>query len=173
MPSPATGPAASADTIADMFLFVQAKRAGVIKGDVTAADHVDQIRLVSWRWGLSASSALGNTQAGARRSYTALTVVKRIDPATTALMSVLATNDEVKEARLGMRRPKGQQEDFFTVTLEAARVTGIEHATSPEGEALETVSISFTKVKVEFTPFTPSSKRGGATTFADELPRKD
>lgn len=165
--------ATTADAVADMFLFVQAKRAGVIKGDVTASGHTDEIRLVSWRWGLSASSALGNTQAGARRSYTALTVVKRIDPATTALMSALATNDEIKEARLGMRRPKGQQEDFFTVKLESARVVGVEHATSPEGEALETVSISFTKVKVEFTPFSPTGKRGGATSFDDELPRKD
>lgn len=93
---------------ADVFLHVQTKRAGKIKGEAISPGHVDDIAVTAWQWGLSASSALGHSQATARRSYTALTIHKQIDAATTPLMSALATNDEVKEARLTMRRAGGE-----------------------------------------------------------------
>ena len=83
----------------DVYLHVQTKRAGKIKGEATMTGHEDDIVVSSWQWGLSASSAIGSTQATGRRSYTALTVQKSIDTSTTALMSALATNDLVKDMR--------------------------------------------------------------------------
>ena len=99
----------AAQSSSDVFLHVQTRRAGKIKGESTLGGHEEDILLTSWNWGLSAASAIGSTQATGRRSYTALTVQKTIDQATTALMSALATNDPVKEARLTMRRAGGDQ----------------------------------------------------------------
>lgn len=156
---------------ADLFLHVQTRRAGKVKGEVTTDGHVDDIELVGWQWGLSASSALGNTQVTARRSYTALTVVKHIDQASTALMAALATNDEVKEARLTMRRAGGEQEDFYTIKLQGARISAVQQGADPDGETRETVTIAFTKVDVEYRPQRATGLRGGSTSFSDELPQ--
>lgn len=156
---------------ADLFLHVQTKRAGKVKGEAAADGHVDDIELVGWQWGLSASSALGNTQVTARRAYTALTVVKRIDQASTALMAALATNDEVKEARLTMRRAGGDQEDYYTIKLQGARISAVQQGADPDGETRETVSIAFTKVDVEYRPQRATGLRGGSTSFSDELPQ--
>ena len=93
--------------VSDIYLSVQTKRAGKVAGEAFAVGHVDEIRLRGWNWGMAASSAIGSTQATGRRSYKALTVVKAIDAATTPLMSALATNDEVKEVRLSMRKAGG------------------------------------------------------------------
>lgn len=153
----------------DIYLSVQTKRAGKIKGECTIAGHEEDIAITSWQWGLAAASAIGSTQATGRRSYTALTVVKSIDQSTTALMSALATNDMVKEAKLTMRKSGGEQEDYFLITLKDARITGVSHVTSADGLTTETVSIMFTKVEVEYRPQKTSGGRGGSTTFTDEL----
>lgn len=153
----------------DIFLHIQTKRAGKIKGESITKGHEDDIQITTWKWGLAASSAIGSTQATGRRSYTALTLTKSIDQSTTGLMSALATNDLVKEAKLTMRKSGGTQEDYFFLTLKEARVTGVEHVTSVDGHTTENVSIMFTKVEVEYRPQKTSGGRGGSFTFTDEL----
>jgi type VI secretion system secreted protein Hcp len=153
----------------DVFLRVQTKRAGKVKGEATSPGHEEDIIVDRWQWGLTASSAIGNTQATARRSYSALTIHKRIDSSTTALMSALATNDEVKEAKLTMRKAGGDQQDYFTITLKAARISGVTHSTGNDGETTETVAIVFTKVEVEYKPQKSTGIKGGSMTFTDEL----
>ena len=156
----------------DTFLHVQTKRAGKVKGEVATPGHADDISVAGWHWGLAAGSALGDTQATARRSYTALTVHKRVDAATTPLMSALATNDEVKEAKLTMRRAGGVQEDFFLITLKGARITSLQHDAGADGDVRETLTIAFTEVEVEYRPQRSSGGRGGSTVFTDSLPTR-
>jgi len=154
---------------ADAFLHVQTKRAGKVKGEATEPGHADDIRVVGWQWSLTAGSALGSKQATGRRAYSALTVHKQIDSATTALMAALATNDEVKEAKLTLRRAGGEQEDFFIVKLEQARITSVQHSGEADGSTHETVTIAFTKVEVEYRPQKATGGRGGSHVFNDEL----
>lgn len=158
---------------ADILLYVQTKYAGKLKGEATVPGHADEIQLVGWHWGVTASSALGDTQAHARRSYSALTVHKRIDSATTALMSALVRNDEVKEAKLTMRRAGGDQEEYFLITLKRARVTSVQHDADAAGNARETVTFAFAEVEVEYRPQRASGLRGGSTTFTDSLVAAD
>jgi type VI secretion system secreted protein Hcp len=164
VPSGASPPGSS-----DIFLHVQAKRAGKVKGEAVSPGHEDDILVQSWHWGVSASSAIGSTQATARRSYRGLTVVKLIDSATTALMSALTTNDEIKEAKLTMRKPGSEQMDYFLITLNNARVSAIDHATDAQGTTLETVTLLFTKVEVEYRPQKSTGGRGGSFVFQDEV----
>ncbi len=154
--------------VSDIYLSVQTKRAGKVAGEAVAVGHVDEIRLRGWNWGMAASSAMGSTQATGRRSYKALTVVKAIDAATTPLMSALATNDEVKEVRLSMRKAGGEQNDYFVVTLNGARVTAIDQLVAADGSATESVAFTFTKVRVEYFPQQSSGQRGGGKSFDDE-----
>ena len=128
----------SAGAGSDMFLHVQAKRAGKIKGEARQLGHEDDIIVRGWRWSVSQASALGSTQALSRRSYSALTVIKGIDHATTGLMAALATNDEIKEARLSMRKAGGEQEVYFVIRLEGART--VTTAPPPRGAGVGTAA---------------------------------
>lgn len=154
----------------DAFLSLQTKRAGKVKGEAGVAGHEGDISVVAWNWGMQASSAIGSVQATGRRSYKALTISKRIDSATTAIMSAAATNDEVKEAKLTMRRAGGQQEDFFKVTVRGGRVVSVDLVSDGAGGTLENIGIAFTKVEVEYVGQKASGQRSGATVFVDELP---
>lgn len=164
LPVPPTSPAGS-----DVFLRVQTKRAGRVKGEATAPDHENDIVVSAWNWGMSAGSAIGSGKATARRSYKHLTVFKAIDAASTSLMSALATNDEVKEARLAMRRAGEEQVDFFTITLGGARVTALEITMDEHGAALERLELAFTRVEVEYRRQEGSGQAGASSSFADEF----
>jgi type VI secretion system secreted protein Hcp len=156
---------------ADFFLHVQTRRAGKLRGEATAPDHEGDILLVGWAWGMTSGAAVGDVQATARRSYSALTVTKYIDSASTALMAALATNDEVKEAKLCLRKAGGDQYDYFTVTLQGARITSLQHNADSQGLTQEVVTLSFTDIEVQYTPQKASGQRSGATTFKDSLPK--
>lgn len=167
--SPNSDRRAGAGSQSDIFLSLQAKRAGKIKGEAVATGHEDEIVVQSWRWGVSGSSAVGSVKALARRSYTGLTVVKSIDSATTAIMSALATNDEIKEAKLSMRKAGDGQLDYFFITLKGARIANIEHSVDASGDAVEVLTVLFTKVEVEYRVQQSAGTRGAASLFTDEI----
>ncbi|MEO8155747.1 MAG: type VI secretion system tube protein Hcp [Rhizobacter sp.] len=154
---------------ADIFLSVQTKRAGKVKGEVVSPGHEDDIAVHGWSWGVSASSAIGSAQATGRRTYKGLTIVKHIDAATTALIAALATNDEVKEAKLTMRKSGSEQIDYFLITLHKARITAVDHVTDAQGNTMETVTLQFQKVAVEYRPQKSAGGRGASMMFEDEI----
>ena len=84
-------------------------------------------------------------------------------------MAALATNDEVKEAKLTLRRAGGQQEVYFTVKLGMGRIASVSHQTDSEGHPHETMTIAFRKIDVEYQPQQTTGLRSGATTFNDEI----
>lgn len=159
----------SSGSSSDIFLRVQAKRAGRVKGEAAAPGHEDDIEIESWQWSVQASSALGSGAITGRRSYSGLSVVKRIDSASTALMSALATNDEVKEAVLTMRKSGEGAVDFFLITLKEARVTHVEQSASEDGSVREAVTFAFRKVEVEYRRQQASGGRGASHVFSDEI----
>jgi type VI secretion system secreted protein Hcp len=166
----ATPPSNSAaSTASDVYLHVQTKRAGKIKGEVTVKEHEDDILVRSWSWGVSSGSAIGSGQATARRAYKHLAVVKAIDSASTSLMSALASNDEVKEARLAMRKSGDDQVDFFIIVLGGARVTAIDIDVDENGAPQERVEFAFTKIDVEYRRQESGGQSGASNSFSDEF----
>jgi type VI secretion system secreted protein Hcp len=153
----------------DVFLSIQSKRAGKIKGESQATDHRDEVAVHGWHWGVAASSSIGASQATARRTYKNLVVSKRIDSATTALLSVLATNDEVREAKLSMRKAGEGQRNFFSITLNNARVIAVELDCDEQGEVIERITFSFTKVQVDYEIQQSTGQRGSGFSFQDEI----
>jgi type VI secretion system secreted protein Hcp len=162
-------PAANSSGGSDVFLHVQAKRAGKIKGEVTSQGHQDDISVNAWNWGVSASSSIGSTGATARRSYKSLVVIKGIDSASTGLLNALVSNDELREATLMMRKAGEGQQDYFRITLKGARVMSIDMDTDAEGGTTERVTISFTEVDIEYRNQQATGGRGGAYTFNDQI----
>src|SRR6476620_3531240 len=154
---------------ADAYLSVRTKRAGELKGEVSAKGHENSIDVHGFEFGVAASSAIGSGQATARRQYKHLVVMKRLDSSSTSLMSALATNDEIKELKLSLRKPGGGQEDFFTITLAGARVVGVDLDFDESGEAIEHASFAFTKIDVEYRVQGADGVLGAASSFTDEL----
>ena len=154
---------------ADAYLSVRTKRAGELKGEVSAKGHENAIEVHGFEFGVAASSAIGSGQATARRQYKHLVVTKRLDSSSTSLMSALATNDEIKELKLALRKPGDGQEDFFTITLAGARVVGVDLDFDESGEAVERASFAFTKIEVEYRVQGADGVLGAASTFTDEL----
>jgi type VI secretion system secreted protein Hcp len=154
---------------ADAYLSVRTKRAGELKGEVSAKGHENAIEVHGFQFGVAASSAIGSGQATARRQYKHLVVTKRLDSSSTSLMSALATNDEVKELKLALRKPGDSQEDFFTITLAGARVVGVDLDFDESGDAVERASFAFTKIDVEYRVQGANGILGAASTFTDEL----
>ena len=154
---------------ADAYLSVRTKRAGELKGEVSAKGHENWIEVNGFEFGLAASSAIGSGQATARRQYKHLVVMKRLDSSSTSLMSALATNDEVKELKLALRKHGGGPEDFFTITLTDARVVGVDLDFDAGGDAVERASFAFTRIEVEYRVQCADGILGAASTFTDEL----
>jgi len=154
---------------ADAYLSVRTKRAGELKGEGSAKGHENSIDVHGFEFGVAASSAIGSGQATARRQYKHLVVIKRLDSSSTSLMSALATNDEIKELKLSLRKPGLGQEDFFTITLSGARVVGLDIDFDAGGETVERASFAFTKIDVEYRVQGADGILGAASTFADEL----
>lgn len=154
---------------ADAYLSVRTKRAGELKGEVSAKGHENAIEIHGFEFGVAASSAIGSGQATGRRQYKHLVVTKRLDSSSTSLMSALATNDEIKELKLALRKPGEGQEDFFTITLAGARVVGVDLDFDASGETVERASFAFTKIDVEYRVQGANGILGAASTFTDEL----
>ena len=153
----------------DIFLSVSTRRAGRVKGEAQSKGHEDDILVKRWQWGLSSAAAHDSIQASGRRQWTGLTVVKSIDRATTSLMAALATNDEVKEAVLSMRKPGDGQVEFFKITLRRGRVAQVSHDVDATGTTTEVLVLLFTEVEVEYRPQSVSGAVGGTSSFTDTL----
>ena len=161
--------ATGGESVADIFLHVVTKRAGTIKGEGTTEGHTGDITVHTWAWGVAANTAIGSTQATARRSYRNLVLTKGVDSASTGLLSALVTNDEVKEATLTMRKAGGEALDYFRMTLSGARIVNVDLEVPPSGLAVERVTIAFTKVEIEYKPQGVAGLGAGSTTFDDEV----
>jgi type VI secretion system secreted protein Hcp len=164
-----TSKAAGTVSDADTFLHVQSKRAGKIKGEASTAGHVDDIEVRSWTWGVSAAAAIGSTQATGKRQYKHLAIVKGIDSASTGLLAALATNDEIKEAKLTLRKAGGDALDYYVMTLAEARIVAIDIGADEHGRPTETVAFAYTKIEVEYKRQQATGISGASTSFNDDV----
>ncbi|HSI49061.1 MAG TPA: type VI secretion system tube protein Hcp [Ideonella sp.] len=162
-------PSALRATSADMYLALTLKRAGKVKGEAVATGHQDDITVIGFSWGVG---AVGDAVAGlatGRRSYRQLVITKHLDSASTALMSAVATNDEVRSAVLSLRKAGGEPQDFCSITLEKARVATYDVEAGADGDTVERVALSFQKVAIEYRPQSASGQLGASHSFNDDL----
>jgi type VI secretion system secreted protein Hcp len=160
---------AAADSASDVFLSVTTKRAGKIKGECATDGHTGDIGVSAWSWGVAANTAFGSTARTARRAYKHLVFAKAIDSASTGLLSALVGNDEVKEAKLTMRKAGGDAVDYFTMTLSDARVIAVDVDVAPDGRPIERVSIAFNKIDIDYKQQQSAGLGSGSFSFNDEV----
>jgi type VI secretion system secreted protein Hcp len=156
----------------DMFLKIDGSRQGAIKGEARDAGHIDEIDVLGWSWGMEGNLIHG--QATAKTTVRELKIIKRVDKATTALLSALRSNEVIRKAVLTVRKAGGKEPvEYYTISMEKGRITAvIQQSLGCEGDPTalnEEVSIAFSKVAVEYKPQGEDGLMRGGTMFEMDL----
>jgi type VI secretion system secreted protein Hcp len=164
--------AGGASGLGDIFLSVKGARSGQIKGESQDSVHSKEIDVVSWSWGMQGRPALGGGGATGKAIVHELKIIKRVDSASTPLMSALRSNELITKAVLTQRKAGKTALEFLKVTIEQGRVTGLtidagDKAGSPD--LFEHLSFSFNKITVEYTPQGKDGLAMGSMIYQDEF----
>jgi type VI secretion system secreted protein Hcp len=155
----------------DLFLKVKGAKHGLIKGESQDSDHKDEIEVTSWSWGMEAKHSLGSGGPSGKATLRELSIIKKVDSASTGLMLALRENELIQTAVLTMRRAGKGQQEYLKITIEQGRVTALDlqgSADNVNGQLVEAVSFSFNKIQVVYTPQGPDGQPKGSTTFEDQ-----
>lgn len=140
---------------ADMFLRLEGKSTGFVKGESNVPEHPDEIEISDWSWGMTGSSGLGGAGAGVKSALKEIQFGKGTDRATTQLMSVMRTNELIKKAVLSVRKAGvSPPVEFLQVTILNGRITSHNIGTAAPGSPtlVETFSIAFEEITVAYAP---------------------
>lgn len=156
----------------DMFLKVKGAKHGPINGEAQDdSKHKGEIEVLSWSWGMQGKSSLGGGLASGKATMRELRIVKKVDKASTALMSALRSNEMIKEAVLTLRKTGSTKLEYLKITIQDGRVMGLDIVAGDDAGSptlLEKVSFSFNKITVEYTPQGGDGQPGGTTLFEDQ-----
>jgi len=161
---------AQAPGAGDMFLKVNGARSGAIAGESQAQGHKNEIEVLAWSWGMQGRPSLGGGGASGKATIRELRITKRVDKASTALMSALRANEPM-EALLTLRKVGKTPLEYLKIKIEEGRITSLDiEAGDPSNSPalFERVSFSFNRISVEYTPQAPDGSAQGATTFEDQ-----
>jgi type VI secretion system secreted protein Hcp len=168
---PQAVPNVAAAGYGDMFLSVKGAKSGLIKGESHDTAHADEIDVLSWSWGMQAQATLGGGSAAGRAIVRELKIGKRVDSASTALMSAMRSNELITKAILTLRKAGKSPLEFLKITIEQGRITALTIEAGDEDgspDILENVVFSFNKITVEYVPQGKDGQARGSTMFTDQ-----
>lgn len=124
-----------------------------IKGESKIKDHVEEIDVLSWSWGLTQSGTFhaGGGGGAGKVNVNDLSFTKWVDKASPELMLACSNGKHIPKAVLTIRKAGEKPLDYLTITLEKLLVSSVSTGGSGgEDRLTENVSLNFTKVKVEY-----------------------
>ena len=158
----------------DMFLRIEGSRQGLVRGESLDKSHIGEIDVMSWSWGMDSPGDAFGLPTG-RTHMELLRVSKRVDSATTALMSALRNNEVIRKAVLTVRKAGDEALAYLTITVENARLV---HQRVMGGEGAdssilsEELALSFQKVTVEYVPQVRTGGGRGTNSFETTINEK-
>jgi type VI secretion system secreted protein Hcp len=154
----------------DTFLKIDGSKMGPVKGEARDDKHQNEIDVLGWSWGMQAQTAMGAGGTSGKSVIHELKIVKRVDSASCALMSMLRNNDQVKKAVLTVRKAGESAKEYFKITIQNGRITALDVVASEGGpELAENVSFAFQKISVEYLPQGADGQLRGAMSFETEI----
>jgi len=126
---------------------------GDIKGESLDDKHKGEIEVLSWSWGVTNAGATptGGARAAAKASFHDLSFTHKIDKASPVLMNGCATGQHLKEATITRRKAGKGKQEFLVIKMNDVLITAVT-SDSNEGGNLETVTLAFAKVDLEYRP---------------------
>jgi len=142
----ATSPSVSAAQV-DYFLKIEG-----IDGESRDDKHRGEIDILSWSWGMSQPGAgTGSTRRRGNVVVEDVTLSRSVDKASPALMLKCASGEHIEKLELAAKKP-GATDDYYTVTFEDCNCTSFNQSAGGGEEPVESVSFTYSKVKVEYKP---------------------
>ena len=157
----------------DMFLKVEGATCGPIKGESSDDAHEGEIDIHGWAWGMQSQTDMAGSGAGGKASMRELVLRKKVDSASTALMTALRNNEPIRRAVLTVRKAGGKEPvDALAITIEQGRITSLSVDSAGGGVAdiVEQLAFSFQRISVEYTPQGEDGATRGAMRFETEGP---
>jgi type VI secretion system secreted protein Hcp len=127
---------------------------GDIKGESLDAKHKGEIEILSWSWGVTnVHPATGGGGGGAGKpTFRDLAFTHNIDKASPSLLKSCATGQHLKEATITHRKAGKGQQEFLVVKMNDVIITSVSNGDSSQGGHVETVTLAFSKVDLEYRP---------------------
>jgi type VI secretion system secreted protein Hcp len=126
---------------------------GDIKGESLDDKHKDEIEVLSWSWGVTNAAKVTGSGGGAgKASFHDLSFTHKIDKASPVLMKGCATGQHLKAATITHRKAGKGQQEFLIIKMNDVLITAVTDTDSSEDAHLETVSLVFAKVDLEYRP---------------------
>jgi type VI secretion system secreted protein Hcp len=126
---------------------------GDIKGESLDDKHKGEIEVLSWSWGVTNPAKVAKGGGGAGKAkFQDLSFTHKIDTASPLLMKGCATGRHLKEATITHRKAGKGQQEFLIIKMSDVLITAVSDDDSADGDRLETVSLAFAKVDLEYRP---------------------
>ena len=144
-----------------------------IPGESKDAKHADEIDVAAWSWGESAAVSSGPGGGGGKVTIQDLHFTSVISKASPLLMLACASGKHIKSAVLTARRAGKSQAEFLVVTLRDVLVSSYQTSAGggEEGGSIDSVSLNFTQIEVEYKETKPDGSLGSPVKFGWDLKR--
>jgi type VI secretion system secreted protein Hcp len=144
---------------------------GDIKGESVDAKHKDEIEVLSFSWGVTNSGPTGTGGGGAagKATFQDLSIVHGIDKATPALLKACATGVHIKDATITHRKAGKGQQEYLIIRLDDVTITAVSHGGAEDQPYVESVSLKFAKVDLEYKPQRPDGSLDAGLHFTFDL----
>jgi type VI secretion system secreted protein Hcp len=143
---------------------------GDIKGESVDSKHKDEIELLSWSWGVSRSVSGSGSGAGTGKAhFSDLSFTHKIDKASPLLLKACATGQHLKEATITRRKAGKGQQEFLVIKMNDVIVTSVADSDESGGDQMESVTLAFAKVDLEYRPQKPNGSLDAGLHFKYDL----
>ena len=136
-----------------------------VEGESTDAKHKGEIDVQAWSWGESAQPGPPGGGGGAGKVQVQdFHFTARVSKASPALLLACAAGKHLKGAVLTGRRPGKGNAEFLTFSLSDLLVTSYQTAGAEDTDVgpMDTVSLNFAKIRVEYKAFKADGTLGGS-----------
>lgn len=148
-----------------------------IKGESKDSKHKDTIEVDSFSWGISnAGSHASNAGGGAgKASFQDIHFTSSVGKASTNLALFCAMGKHIKKAVLYVRKQGGNQQDYYTLTLEDLLVSSYQSGDAAGGSSIPTdqFSLNYAKIKYEYKPQKQDGSLEAALTMSYDIKTKE
>lgn len=144
-----------------------------IDGESLDADHKNEIDVINWSWNIhqEANMHSGSGGGAGKASVEDLEFEHFVDRSSPNLMKYCLTGKHIDEAKLTVRKAGGNPLEYLKLTLSDVVVTKVQPYGNSEDSVRirEKVSLSFARVKQEYTVQNAQGGSGGAVTAGFDI----
>jgi type VI secretion system secreted protein Hcp len=141
-----------------------------VPGEATQKGHEGEIEILAWSWGASnAVNTKGSGMGQGVADFGELSFTHLFDKASPTLAKKLASGTHFPEAKMTARKAGEGQQDFLTFTLKTVFITSVHPSGSGGGDIVETVSLAYKDIEIEYKTQDEKGALGGSVKFGVDV----